>query len=120
MQGPRTTFIYLAVVFGLLVIPRALQRFRLPAPLTCFAFGIIVAGFFKPLATDGVMMGLRDPGGAVLRSALLWGIAAALYLLLVHLAAPGFLKAWLASSAKPRVCAPFTMPMLAFVGMSVS
>ena len=49
MQGPRTTFIYLAVVFGLLVIPRALQRFRLPAPLTCFAFGIIVAGFFKPL-----------------------------------------------------------------------
>ena len=45
MQGPRTTFIYLAVVFGLLVIPRALQRFRLPAPLTCFAFGIIVAGF---------------------------------------------------------------------------
>jgi hypothetical protein len=51
MQGPRTTFIYLAVVFGLLVIPRALQRFRLPAQLTCFAFGIIVAGFFKPLGT---------------------------------------------------------------------
>jgi hypothetical protein len=40
------------VVFGLLVIPRALQRFRLPAPLTCFAFGIIVAGFFKPLVND--------------------------------------------------------------------
>ena len=49
MQASSTTFIYLAVVFGLLVIPRALQRFRLPAPLTCFAFGIIVAGFFKPL-----------------------------------------------------------------------
>ena len=55
MQGPRTTIIYLAVVFGLLVIPRALQRFRLPAALTCFAFGIIVAGFFKPLATDSVI-----------------------------------------------------------------
>ena len=54
MQGPRTTFIYLAVVFGLLVIPRALQRFRLPAPLTCFAFGIIVAGFFTPLVHDSV------------------------------------------------------------------
>jgi len=46
MQGSSTTFIYLAAVFGLLVIPRALQRFRLPAPLTCFAFGIIVAGLF--------------------------------------------------------------------------
>jgi Kef-type K+ transport system membrane component KefB len=62
LQGPRTTFIYLAVVFGLLVIPRALQRFRLPAQLTCFAFGIIVAGFFKPLATDGVVSSLATSG----------------------------------------------------------
>ena len=61
LQGPRTIFIYLAVVFGLLVIPRALQRFRLPAPLTCFAFGIIVAGFFKPLIQDSVISYL-DPG----------------------------------------------------------
>ena len=66
MQGPRTTFIYLAVVFGLLVIPRALQRFRLPAPLTCFAFGIIVAGFFKPLITDSVISYLATLGIASL------------------------------------------------------
>src|SRR6201999_777411 len=66
MQGPRTTFIYLAVVFGLLVIPRALQRFRLPAPLTCFAFGIIVAGFFKPLVTDSVVQYLSTLGIAAL------------------------------------------------------
>ena len=66
MQGPRTTFIYLAVVFGLLVIPRALQRFRLPAPLTCFAFGIIVAGFFKPLIHDSVVAYLSTLGIAAL------------------------------------------------------
>jgi Kef-type K+ transport system membrane component KefB len=66
MQGPRTTFIYLAVVFGLLVIPRALQRFRLPAPLTCFAFGIIVAGFFKPLIGDSVISYLSTLGIAAL------------------------------------------------------
>jgi Kef-type K+ transport system membrane component KefB len=66
MQGTRVTFVYLAVVFGLLVIPRALQRFRLPAPLTCFAFGIIVAGFFKPLITDSVISYLSTLGIAAL------------------------------------------------------
>jgi Kef-type K+ transport system membrane component KefB len=66
MQGTQVTFIYLAVVFGLLVIPRALQRFRLPAPLTCFAFGIIVAGFFKPLINDSVISYLSTLGIAAL------------------------------------------------------
>src|SRR5580698_6325666 len=65
MHG-RSTFIYLAVVFGLLVIPRALQRFRLPAQLTCFAFGIIVAGFFKPLIGDSVISYLSTLGIASL------------------------------------------------------
>src|SRR5271156_1995607 len=53
MQG-RTTFVYLAVVFGILVVPRALQRFRLPAPLTCFLLGIAGALFYKPLSKDKV------------------------------------------------------------------
>jgi Kef-type K+ transport system membrane component KefB len=66
MQASSTTFIYLAVVFGLLVIPRALQRFRLPAPLTCFAFGIIVSGFFKPLVLDSVISYLSTLGIAAL------------------------------------------------------
>jgi Kef-type K+ transport system membrane component KefB len=56
------SFVYLAVVFGLLVIPRALQRFRLPAQLTCFAFGIIVAGFSKELASDAVISYLSTLG----------------------------------------------------------
>jgi len=33
--------IYLLLIFALLVIPRALQRFSIPAPLTCLLFGII-------------------------------------------------------------------------------
>src|SRR5208282_1015534 len=49
-----------------LVIPRVLQRFRLPAPLTCFAFGIIVAGFFKPLVNDNVISYLAILGIAAL------------------------------------------------------
>jgi len=32
--------VYLLLIFALLVIPRALQRFSVPAPLTCLAFGI--------------------------------------------------------------------------------
>lgn len=32
--------IYLLLIFALLVIPRAIQRFSIPAPLTCLAFGI--------------------------------------------------------------------------------
>jgi Kef-type K+ transport system membrane component KefB len=60
------SLIYLAVVFGLLVVPRALQRFRLPAQLTCFAFGIIVAGFYKALVSDLVISYLATLGIASL------------------------------------------------------
>jgi Kef-type K+ transport system membrane component KefB len=60
------SLIYLAVVFGLLVVPRALQRFRLPAQLTCFAFGIIVAGFYKALISDVVISYLSTLGIASL------------------------------------------------------
>jgi Kef-type K+ transport system membrane component KefB len=49
------TVIYLGMVFCLLVLPRALQRFRLPAALTCFGLGIVVAMFYKPLVGDRVM-----------------------------------------------------------------
>ncbi|HEY5804313.1 MAG TPA: cation:proton antiporter [Lysobacter sp.] len=32
--------VYLLLICALLIVPRALQRYRMPAPLTCFAFGI--------------------------------------------------------------------------------
>jgi Kef-type K+ transport system membrane component KefB len=54
MHIPTRTLTYLAVVFGILVIPRALQRVRLPAPLTCFALGIVAAVFYAPLKGDRV------------------------------------------------------------------
>ncbi len=34
--------IYLSLIIALLVVPRALQRFKLPAPVTCLAFGVAV------------------------------------------------------------------------------
>jgi Kef-type K+ transport system membrane component KefB len=34
---------YIALIFGLLVAPRALQRFMIPAPLSCFAVGMVAA-----------------------------------------------------------------------------
>lgn len=55
MHISSATLIYLAFVFGLLVIPRALQRFRLPAPLTCVVLGILVALFSRDLVDDKVM-----------------------------------------------------------------
>jgi Kef-type K+ transport system membrane component KefB len=55
MHIPSGTLIYLGFVFGLLVIPRALQRFRLPAPLTCVVLGIIVSLFFPNVVDDSVM-----------------------------------------------------------------
>ncbi len=33
--------LYLAIVFILLVFPRALQKYNIPAPLTCFALGML-------------------------------------------------------------------------------
>ena len=55
MHIPGRTLIYLAMILGLLVVPRALQRFRLPAPLTCFIFGILGALFFKTTVDDQVL-----------------------------------------------------------------
>jgi Kef-type K+ transport system membrane component KefB len=55
MQIHTRTLIYLGMVFCLLVVPRALQRFRLPAALVSFALGIVVATFYKPLVGDRVM-----------------------------------------------------------------
>jgi Kef-type K+ transport system membrane component KefB len=49
------TLMYLALVFGLLVIPRALQRFRLPAPLTCVVLGVVVGLFYHDLSHDSAM-----------------------------------------------------------------
>jgi Kef-type K+ transport system membrane component KefB len=66
MHIPSRTLVYLAMILGLLVVPRALQRFRLPAPLTCFIFGIIGAVFFKTTVDDHVLRVVATLGVASL------------------------------------------------------
>jgi Kef-type K+ transport system membrane component KefB len=44
--------IYLLVIFVLLVVPRALQRWKIPAPLTCLALGIVAMLVFGEAFRD--------------------------------------------------------------------
>ena len=43
---------YLGLIFSLIVIPRALQRFRLPAPLSSFGLGMLAAQLFGGTLND--------------------------------------------------------------------
>lgn len=54
--------IYLLLIFALLVIPRALQRFKLPAPLTCLLFGIFAMLAMGERAHDAVIALLATLG----------------------------------------------------------
>lgn len=47
--------IYILLIFGLLVVPRALQRYKVPAPLTCFAFGMLAALGLGASGHDGTL-----------------------------------------------------------------
>lgn len=54
--------IHLALIFALLVVPRALQRFSLPAPLTCLVFGIGAMLWLGDSAHDPVVALLSTLG----------------------------------------------------------
>ncbi len=54
MHFSTAALIGIAAILGLLVVPRALQRFRLPSQLTCFIFGVLIAIFYPPLVGDRV------------------------------------------------------------------
>ena len=66
MRIPTSTLIALLFIFGLLVVPRALQRFRLPSQLTCFVFGVLLAVFGRQLAEEKVVTTLSTFGIASL------------------------------------------------------
>jgi len=53
---------YLGLIFGLIVIPRALQRFRLPAPLSCFALGMLATRLLGPSYHDSTLVLLATLG----------------------------------------------------------
>lgn len=61
-MGVTSQLIYLAAIFTLLVIPRALQRFRIPAPLTCFALGICMALLGYEYSHDSTLVLLATLG----------------------------------------------------------
>lgn len=54
--------IYLLLIFGLLVVPRALQRWKIPAPLTCLLFGIIAMLAWGDESHDAVITLLSTLG----------------------------------------------------------
>lgn len=56
----------LALILALLVLPRALQRFRLPAPLTCFVFGVVASILLKGVLRDSVVRVMSTLGVASL------------------------------------------------------
>ncbi|WP_222565199.1 cation:proton antiporter [Novilysobacter antarcticus] len=54
--------IYLLLIFGLLVIPRALQRFQLPAPITCLLLGLGAVLLWGERMSDSVIVLLSTLG----------------------------------------------------------
>lgn len=54
--------IYLLLIFGLLVIPRALQRFKVPAPITCLLLGLVAALVWGERTHDSVIVLLSTLG----------------------------------------------------------
>ncbi len=46
---------YLTLIFGLMVVPRALQRFRIPAPMTSFGLGMVAAALIHVSAHDSTL-----------------------------------------------------------------
>src|SRR5690606_3014146 len=62
MHAMSQELIHLALIFALLVVPRALQRFSLPAPLTCLVFGICAMLWLGDGAHDPVVALLSTLG----------------------------------------------------------
>jgi Kef-type K+ transport system membrane component KefB len=53
---------YLLLIFGLMVVPRVMQRFRVPAPLTSFGLGMVAAVFLSRFSQDGTLSLLATLG----------------------------------------------------------
>lgn len=96
--------LYLGLLFFLLVVPKALQRFRIPSAITAFLLGIAAArlGVFMGdpalalLATLGIsglflFAGLEVDGADLRRGAVLVGQHLAIYAALMLLAARGLM-----------------------------
>lgn len=54
--------VYLLLIFGLMVIPRVVQRLRIPAPLTSFGLGMVAAVVLGGFGGDGTVALLATLG----------------------------------------------------------
>ena len=54
--------LYLSIVFILLVFPRALQKYRIPAPLTCFVLGMVTVFYVADYSQDTTLSFLAALG----------------------------------------------------------
>lgn len=52
LQAGAMELVYLGLIFVLLLVPRILQRFRIPAPLTTFSLGLAAGPLVPGLAVD--------------------------------------------------------------------
>ncbi len=39
----QSQLLYISIVLGVILLPKLIQRYKIPAPLTCFAFGVMVS-----------------------------------------------------------------------------
>jgi Kef-type K+ transport system membrane component KefB len=62
MPSVTTELGYLALILALLVVPRALQRFLVPAPLTSFGFGLVAALLLSGFGPDTTLALLATLG----------------------------------------------------------
>ncbi len=62
MQGLTSEIVYLALIVGLMVIPRLLQRWRVPAPLTSFGLGLVAVWFVAGVDSDPTLALLATLG----------------------------------------------------------
>jgi Kef-type K+ transport system membrane component KefB len=53
---------YLLLIFSLMVVPRVVQRFRIPAPLTSFGLGMVAAIFLGSFSQDATLALLATLG----------------------------------------------------------
>lgn len=53
---------YLLLIFGLMVVPRILQRYRIPAPLSSFGLGMVAVVFFGGFSQDATLSLLATLG----------------------------------------------------------
>lgn len=59
---PSQEVLYLLLIFGLMVVPRMMQRLRLPAPITCFALGVAAAWLLGTTTPDATISLLATLG----------------------------------------------------------